>query len=475
MSTEDGLRRLIDLQRKGSTPVYRDHCSSRTLTGADLGAALTRWQPLVAELGGAPVVALSIADPLGFTSAYLGLLAAGATVAPLDPAAPPPLLHQDLAELGADALVTETGDGPSVSVLRTRKHGRPSEQGAVLLRSSGSTGPRKLIRLPEAQLLHVARAVAGAHELGPGDVGYSPLPLFHVNAEVVGLLATLVARSTLVLGERFSRKHFWPCIAEHHVTWINAVPAILAIMEHEGDPARGVPPGCGQVRFARSASAPLPVPVLQRFEKTFGIPVLEAYGMTEAASQICANPLTSRRPGSVGVPIAVDLEVRDQHGAPVGPETLGEVHIRGRGVIAGALPGAWLATGDLGRRDAQGYLYLTGRVSEVINRGGEKLFPRDIEDVLLRDSAISAVAVVGEEDAMLGEVPVAYVVAHSPERAAEVVTTARQRCEHQLRRPQRPAAIHVVGELPRGATGKISRRQVRELADDLVEHALASA
>ncbi|MGZ4533328.1 MAG: AMP-binding enzyme, partial [Mycobacteriaceae bacterium] len=159
---------------------------------------------------------------------------------------------------------------------------------------------------------------------------------------------------------------------------------------------------------------------------------------------------------------------------PVGPETLGEVHIRGHGVIAGALPGAWLATGDLGRRDAEGYLYLTGRVSEVINRGGEKLFPRDIEDVFLRDAAISAVAVVGEEDAMLGEVPVAYLVAHSPESAAEVATAARQRCEHQLRRPQRPSAIHVVGELPRGATGKVSRRRVLELADYLVEQALAS-
>ena len=412
---------------------------------------------MVAELGEGAVVALSSMDPLVFATTYLGLLAAGATVAPLDPGASPEGARQDLTELGATALVA---DG---ALSMVAGGGRRAGEGGVLLRSSGSTGPRKLIHLSPEQLVHVAGAVAHTHELSADDVGYSPLPLFHVNAQVVGLLATLVSSGTLVLERRFSHRSFWSTVAGHHVTWINAVPAILAILENQGDPTRGLPPGCEQVRFVRSASAPLPLPVLQRFEKTYGVAVVETYGMTEAASQICANPLHARRAGSVGQPVGVQLQVRDGHGEPAPPEAVGQVHIRGAGVIPGALQGGWLATGDLGRQDAEGYLYLTGRVSEVINRGGEKLFPRHIEDVLTGDPQIALAVVVGQPDDVLGEVPVAYVVPHRRSDAAIVAATARERCSRLLSRAQQPTDIRVVDSLPTGATGKVNRQLVREL------------
>ena len=461
------LRRLI-LGREGVRGIYTEGRSGRTVTGTDLAAAVARWDPVVAELGEGAVVAVSSVDPLVFATTYLGLLAAGATVAPLDPGASPGVVRQDLTDLGATALVAD-------GALSMVAGGRGAAQGGVLLRSSGSTGPRKLLRLSPAQLAHVAGAVARTQELSVEDVGYSPLPLFHVNAQVVGLLATLVGGASLVLERRFSRRGFWSTVAEHRVTWINAVPAILAILENEGDPTRGLPRGCEQVRFIRSASAPLPLPVLQRFEKTYGLPVVETYGMTEAASQICANPVRARRAGSVGLPVDVQLQVRDGRGEPVPAEVLGQVHIRGAGVIPGALEGGWLATGDLGRQDADGYLYLTGRLSEVINRGGEKLFPRQIEDVLCSDPQLAVAVVVGAPDVVLGEVPVAYLVPHSACDVVTVAATARFRCARMLSRHQQPAAIHVVASLPTGATGKISRPRVRALASELAAGAQASA
>ena len=181
---------------------------------------------------------------------------------------------------------------------------RGSGSGGIFLCTSGTTGTPKGIVLGEDQLSHVAAAVASHHRLSPADRGYCCLPLFHVNAEVVGLLATLAARACLVLDRKFSRRGFWALIAAQRITWINAVPAIITVLAMDPPatpaPATGAP---GRVRFVRSASAPLPPSALRRFEGAFGIPVIETYGMTEAASMITANPLDGpRKAGSAGLP-----------------------------------------------------------------------------------------------------------------------------------------------------------------------------
>ena len=351
-----------------------------------------------------------------------------------------------------------------------------------MLSSSGTTGTPKVVRLGQDKLLHTARCVASHLELGPADRGFNPLPLFHINAEVVGLLSTLVAGSSLVLDDRFHRSGFWDLMAERSITWINAVPAIISRLGTLR-PGETVPSG---IRFVRSASAPLPVVVADRFEEGTGIPVVETYGMTEAASQIAAHPLSQpRRPGSVGLPVGLELRIVRQT-EPVGspleaPEFhIGHVEIRGASVIDGYVgathldrfhPDGWLRTGDLGHKDADGFVYLDARIDDVINRGGEKVLPRDVEEVIGADPMVASVAVVGRDDLEMGQVPVAFVVLRAPDSGAgderpdrRVAGEAAERItkvlERDLVRAKRPVALCVVEQLPAGATGKVKRRML---------------
>jgi acyl-CoA synthetase (AMP-forming)/AMP-acid ligase II len=269
-------------------------------------------------------------------------------------------------------------------------------------------------------------------------------------------------------------------MGDHHVTWINAVPAIIARLA-ELEPDEIVPPG---IRFIRSASAPLGVETMARFEAHTGIRILETYGMTEAGSQITANPLEgTRKAGSVGLPVGTELrivpEAWPEDGSPGEERTYmgGHVEIRGPSVIRAygdELHGdrldddGWLRTGDLGHIDEDGYLFLDGRVDDVINRGGEKVFPRQIEEAILLDPGVAAVTVVGQDDPVFGQVPVAFLVLHGiggpSDRglARHVVARIRRNLDTALPRAKRPVALHVVLQLPVGATGKVQRRALRE-------------
>ncbi len=288
---------------------------------------------------------------------------------------------------------------------------------------------------------------------------------------MVGLLATLAAGACLVVDRKFSRRGFWELIETRQISWINAVPAIITILAM-------VPPVAtqGRVRFIRSASAPLAPSALRRFEETFGIPVVETYGMTEAASMITANPLDGpRKAGSAG-PAGTEVRVVSRDGdllQPCPPGTIGRVQIRGPGVIteyaAGGPAGAidadgWLETGDLGHLDQDGYLFLAGRSDDVINRGGEKIYPREIEEFLLTQPGVRSAAVVAASDEVLGQRPVAYVIPATDPGGPDLADALREACSAALPRPKVPTEFCLVPELPLGATGKISRRRLRELA-----------
>ncbi|MFN2608203.1 MAG: AMP-binding protein [Acidimicrobiales bacterium] len=457
-------------ERARATPArvaFVEGASGRKVSWREIQARAERWcagevpvgagpDPSVAvgadrgPAGGVPALPAAVLadpDPLGAATTFLAALAAGVTVVPVDPdATVPPRL-------------------PDVS-----------PGAAVVLSSSGSTGRQKSVALTEAQLLHTARAVVAHHRIGPDDRGYCPLPLFHVNALVVGVLTTLVAGSRLVVDRRFSRRTFWATVAAHDVTWVNAVPAILTVLAAEPPPDRAV---ADRVRFVRSASAPLAAAVRRRFEARCGIGVLETYGMTEAASQITANPLApaGRRPGSVGRPVGIELRIVDADRRTLPAERVGEVEIRGPGVTPAGSDG-WLSTADLGRLDGDGFLYLVGRVDDVINRGGEKVYPRRVEEVLLGDPRVAAAAVVARPHPVLGQEPVAVVLlaappagaggrseAAAPDHAApdhtSVTADLEDRCRSALSRFERPASITVVAALPAGPTGKVRRAELR--------------
>jgi acyl-CoA synthetase (AMP-forming)/AMP-acid ligase II len=450
-------------ERASSEAALVEGRTGDTLTWGALAELVAGWTGR-RDIAGRAVL-LKEERPLEFITAYLGLLAAGAVVFPMAPDTP-----------GADVAAAVAGfdiGGPDPVGW--------AEPGTVVLRTSGTTGTPKGVPLDEARLLHAAGLVAHHHRFSPGDTVYSPLPLFHVNAQVVGVLATLVSGATLAVDDRFHRRGFWDAVDRYGVTVLNAVPAILAILAEEPPPPRAT---AARIRFARSASAPLPPATLRRFEERCGIGVLETYGMTEAAGQICANPLEpgGRRPGSVGRPVGLDLRVVDDDGRPVAAGAAGLVEILGPAVVGHYLvPGAppsrapaagaegWLRTGDVGHLDDEGFLHLLGRVDGVINRGGEKVYPRVVEEVLRSHPGVADVAVVGEPDPVLGERPVAFVVPRGAPSGDSgdldgLKTQLLELCERELRRHQRPARIQFVGSLPSTATGKVRRDALRALA-----------
>ncbi|MGH3827511.1 MAG: AMP-binding protein, partial [Pseudonocardiaceae bacterium] len=367
-----------------------DARSERSFDFALLRAAAAAWCRELDAAGVPPGarVLLDIEDPLAFCAVHLAVIAAGRCSVPVDPAAPPAeaqrsrrvlrpwLVISDRLAVAGLRVNPATGLPASPSA-RPRAGALPERwTGSVALLTSGSTGTPKTVTLTERQLLHAARSVASHHELSATDRGFSPLPLFHINAQVVALLATLVAGGTLVLDRRFRRTGFWQLLAERGITWVNAVPAILSILALENIPV--VPP---TLRFIRSASAPLPATARERVAAGSGVVVVESYGMTEAASQITATSLRGGHPaGSVGRPAGVELEVVGPDDQRCAPGVVGRVRIRGESVISEYTEGVaaerfsadgWLDTGDLGRLDAEGYLYLAGRRDDVLNCGGE--------------------------------------------------------------------------------------------------------
>jgi len=434
-----------------------DARSERVVRYGDLAELPAR----AVALGADGAVLIAAPDPIDFALSYLGALAAGLWVVPVAPDSPDAALAKLQQRLpGRSTVVRSLADLPDAAGVNAA----PAAPGTTVLFTSGSTGTPKGVELSEQQLLHVAHAVASHNGLTAVDRGYNSLPLFHINAEVVAVLASLVAGSALVLDRRFHRTGFWELMRAQRITWINAVPAMLAILANEPLDA---PPG---LRFIRSASAPLPGPVAAAFAD---VPLVTSYGMTEAASQITATPLDGSAPaGSVGRAVGVELETRDEDGAPLPPASVGSIWIRGPGVIshyfrdvaADRFDGdGWLSTGDLGSVDADGFVTVVGRSDDVINRGGELVYPADVENVLLADPRVREAVVVGKPDGVLGQVPVAYVVQVDDDEtdAASLAAALTERAAAELPRHLRPAEVVVSADLPRAATGKVQRARLR--------------
>lgn len=344
--------------------------------------------------------------------------------------------------------------------------------GSLRLTTSGTTGDPKGVILSARQIAWTADQVRRSHRLTTADRGLAVLPFFHINAPVVSLCASLLAGACVVIAPRFSVQRFWDWVERERITWVSVVPTIVALLL-----ATEKPPFLpGTLRFARSASAPLPVARHRAFEERFGVPLIETYGLSEAASQVTANPLppAQRKIGSVGVSTGVELRIREPLPAtrelPHG--TVGEICVRGPNVIAGyegdagasSFVDGWFRTGDLGYLDADGYLYITGRLREVINRGGEKIAPREIEEALLAHPAVSDAAVVGEPHPLYGQRVVAYVTPHDGWDGV-VEQQLRDYCAQRLSAYKVPEVFYCVSALPRNGNGKLNRQTLQRLAE----------
>jgi acyl-CoA synthetase (AMP-forming)/AMP-acid ligase II len=287
---------------------------------------------------------------------------------------------------------------------------------------------------------------------------------------VASTLATLATGGTVVVPGKFNPLSFWRVARDYGVTWYSAVPTLHQLLLARVEPGAPRPAGAEKLRFIRSCSASLPPQVMHDLEAAFGAPVLEAYGMTEAAHQMASNPLPPgiRLPGSVGPGTDVAISIRDSEGRLVATGERGEVCIQGPNVIRGyegnpeanatSFFDGWFRTGDQGFLDTEGYLTLVGRLKELINRGGEKISPREIDEVLLTHPAVAEAVCFGFPHPTWGEEVAAAVVVREGVSESDLLA----HCKERLADYKRPKKIHITDAIPRTATGKIQRRVVAQ-------------
>ncbi len=340
-----------------------------------------------------------------------------------------------------------------------------ADSAGLLLHTSGTTSRPKVVPISQRNLVQSARNIATSLALTDADRSLNVMPLFHIHGLMAGLLAPLSVGATVVATAGFDAFAFFNQLATFAPTYYTAVPTMHQMIIDRGQ--RRPEAAAANLRFIRSSSASLPSSVLEQLEALFGAPVLEAYGMTEATHQMCVNPLPpgQRKPRSVGLPTGIELAVLDESGASVAAGATGQVAIKGRTVVASyqdnpqatadAFRNGWFLTGDEGYLDADGYLYLTGRLKELINRGGEKISPLEVDEALLRHESVAQAVTFAVAHRKLGEDVAAGVVL----RAGAEVTERELKdfLSLTLAAFKVPRSIVFLEELPKGATGKLQR------------------
>jgi len=344
--------------------------------------------------------------------------------------------------------------------------GPEEEDVALVLHTSGTTSRPKMVPLRHRNLAASVANIIPSYRLTEGDVSLCVMPLFHVHGLVASTLSTLGSGGTVVVPQRFSPFEFWGLLDEHRVTWYSAVPTIHQLIVSRA--ARSKRASAAALRFARSCSSSLSPQLMKDLEELLNVPVLEAYGMTEASHQMASNPLPPgrRQPGSVGIGTGVEVAILSEHGDLLPSGVAGEVAVRGPNVMDGyeanpaataaAFCGDWFRTGDQGTLDHDGYLTLQGRIKELIIRGGEKIAPREIDEILQRHPAVAEAVTFGIPHDTWGEEVAAAVVLKGEVGKQDLADFCRQ----HLADFKIPRQLFFVDDIPRTSTGKIQRRHV---------------
>lgn len=355
------------------------------------------------------------------------------------------------------------------SLYRDGKKDLP-EGTAMLLYTSGTTGHPKGVILSFDNLLAKTKDIIEAHQLTENDRVLCVLPWFHINGLVITLLTPLVSEEKIVIGGRFSVSRFWKYVEAYGITWFSGVPTMYSHMLAKGIPEYG---HHSSLRFARSASSALPGAVMREIEEICNVPVIESYGITEGCAQITSNPLppAAHKINSVGLAYGNRVKVVNSRGEVQPAGVSGEVWIRGENITCGyyhkpeetekSFTDGWFHSGDVGYLDEDGYLFLNGRIKELINRAGEKFSPLEIDEVLYQMPQVELAAAVGVPDDVYGEEVACFI--KCKEGARLTVEEVRTWCEQRIAAYKVPRRIYFVKELPLGGNGKLQRLKLLEV------------
>jgi long-chain acyl-CoA synthetase len=431
------------------------------------------------------VLAIMLPNRVELVTSMFAAWRLGAAVTPVNPALTGQEARYQIGDAGAalvvadDAAAAVLGDGP-YRIIGLAEVTDPSPAAvppalvsdpgdlALLIYTSGTTGRPKGVMLDHANVSAMARIAIDWLEMADDTRCLLVLPLFHVNGIMVSVVSPLLAGGSTFIAERFHAASFWATVEQVRPTYFSAVPTIYALLVARP----GGQAGASSLRFVICGAAPMPRQLIGEFEQRFGVPVVEGYGLSECTVACTLNPLHGvRKAGAVGLPLpGIDVGVVDQEDRLLPPGEPGEVVVRGPNVMRGylnrpdetaaALRGGWLHTGDVGRFDDDGYLTLVDRVKDMIIRGGENIYPKEIEDVLYAHPAVLEAAVVGQPDPVFGEQPVAFVALRPGFSAGPEDLIGH--CREPLARSKVPRAVYIEQTLPKNAVGKIAKPVLRE-------------
>ena len=367
----------------------------------------------------------------------------------------------------AEATREFAGNGTNLSLSDI---GRDDD--AIIIYTSGTTGKPKGCLLTHGNVIANARQISQWLRFTESDRLLTIMPLFHMNAVSVTTMSALYAGGSTVISPKFSASQFWNVISHYQITSFGSVATMLSMLLNTYP--NGVPEGMktDQLRFAMCGSAPVPAEVMKKFEETFNCSVIEGYGLSESTCRSTFNPPDERRrAGSCGLPIGNEMRVVDDDDNEVADGELGEIVLRGENILKGyfknpaateaAFRNGWFHTGDVGYRDKDGYFYIVDRKSDMIIRGGENIYPREIDEVLYQHPAVAAAASIGIPDSLYGEEVTAFIVLKDGMKASaeELI----EHCQKELADYKCPKSIRIVKDIPKGPTGKLLKRELVRL------------
>jgi long-chain acyl-CoA synthetase len=478
-------------------PFLFSEADKRQFTYKEFEAAVMRTaRMLVAKgVGSGDVVSLLLPNSVEYVIAYFACWQIGALAGPINSLLKSQEIAYVISNSEARALLVNSEFLPLIETIRDElpailiydnEAGATREEitgadptaeidadhEAIIIYTSGTTGKPKGCLLTHGNVIANARQISGWLGFNETDRLLTIMPLFHMNAVSVTTMSALYAGGSTVVSQKFSASRFWQIISDYQITSFGSVATMLSMLLSTYPD--GVPEGLktDQLRFAMCGSAPVPAEVLRRFEEKFKCLVIEGYGLSESTCRSTFNPPDQRRrPGSCGVPIGNEMRIVDEEDREVPDGELGEIVLRGENILKGyyknddanasAFRNGWFHTGDIGYRDADGFYFIVDRKSDMIIRGGENIYPREIDEVLYQHPAICAAAAVGVKDELYGE-EVAAVVVLKPgtnTTAQEVIDY----CKARLADFKCPKTVHFVEDIPKGPTGKLLKRELAKM------------